>query len=98
MLESNEGWLAQVTGQVITKTNDYILIVEDSSGQCRLFIDAYNGDFSSVNVGDVVRARGVVSEDGNGNRLRLRNEADLIDPFVVTPCYFPLITKSGRPQ
>ncbi len=72
-LESNEGWLVEVTGTVTSKIGDEAIIVDDGSGPIRAFLDGYNGDFSDVDVERIVSVRGLVSEDGEGRRIRVRN-------------------------
>ncbi len=76
-LEENEGWLIQTSGRVITKTNDYNFFVDDGSGPARVFIDGYNGDFAAVEVGDWVQVIGLASEDGEGQRIRVRSSEDV---------------------
>jgi len=71
--ESNEGWLAQITGTITSKVGDEALIVDDGSGPIRAFLDGYNGDFSDLVVGDIVTVKGLISEDGDGRRIRVRN-------------------------
>lgn len=93
-LEENEGWLVKTYGRVSGKTNDYNLYVDDGSGEARVFIDGYNGDFSAADVNDWVEVIGLASEDGDGQRVRVRDDADVI----VTPgnvLHLPLIFKNG---
>jgi len=72
-LEDNQGWLAVITGTVTAKIGNDTLIVNDSSGPVRVFLDGYNGDFTDIQVKDLVRVIGLVSEDGDGSRIRVRN-------------------------
>jgi len=72
-LEINEGWLAQITGTVTSKVGDEALIVDDGSGPIRAFLDGYNGDFSDIPAGALVTVKGLISEDGDGRRIRVRN-------------------------
>ncbi|MGC9400400.1 MAG: CehA/McbA family metallohydrolase [Anaerolineae bacterium] len=93
-LEENEGWLIKTYGRVTQKTNNYNIYVEDGSGPARVFIDGYNGDFSGINVNDWVEVIGLASEDGEGQRIRVRDDADL----TVTPghiLYLPLIYRNS---
>jgi 5'-nucleotidase len=86
-LEENEGWLVRTSGEVVTKTNDYNLFVDDGSGPARVFIDGYNGDFTGIQVGDEAHVVGLASEDGDGQRIRVRNP----DHVVTWPAgEFPL--------
>jgi uncharacterized repeat protein (TIGR01451 family) len=77
-LEANEGWLVQTSGQVVTKTSDYNFFVDDGSGPARVFIDGYNGDFADVEVSDWAQVIGLASEDGEGQRIRVRDSEDVV--------------------
>ncbi len=72
-LESNEGWLVVVTGTVTAKEGSNIAWLDDGSGPVRLFLDGYNGTWDDVKVGDRLSVAGMVSEDGAGQRIRVRN-------------------------
>jgi uncharacterized protein YdeI (BOF family) len=72
-LEANQGWLGVITGTVTSKTGSDTLIVNDGSGPVRVFLDGYNGDFDDIHVNDWVRVTGLLSEDGDGGRIRVRN-------------------------
>jgi uncharacterized repeat protein (TIGR01451 family) len=72
-LEENQGWLGVITGTVTSKTANDTIIVDDGSGPVRVFLDGYNGDFDDIFLNDLVRVTGLVSEDGNGARIRVRN-------------------------
>ncbi len=72
-LEANQGWLGVITGTVTTKTGNDTLIVNDGSGPVRVFLDGYNGNFDDVQLNDWVRVTGLLSEDGDGGRIRVRN-------------------------
>jgi uncharacterized protein YdeI (BOF family) len=72
-VESNEGWLATVTGRVIGKSGTDTLIVDDGSGSVRIFLDGYNGSLADIQLYDLIQVTGLVSEDGNGARIRVRN-------------------------
>jgi len=74
-LEINEGWLVVVTGTVTAREGNNIAWLDDGSGPVRLFLDGYNGTWSDVNVGDRLAAAGMVSEDGAGPRIRIRNHS-----------------------
>jgi len=74
-LESNEGWLVVVTGTVTAKEGNNIAWLDDGSGPVRLFLDGYNGTWDDVKVGDRLAVAGMVSEDGEGQRIRVRNHA-----------------------
>jgi hypothetical protein len=93
-LEENEGWLVKTYGHVDEKVGDYSFYLDDGSGDARVFIDGYNGDFSAVNVHDWVEVIGLASEDGVGQRIRVRDDADV----SITPgnlFHFPLIFRDG---
>jgi uncharacterized repeat protein (TIGR01451 family) len=72
-LEETQGWLAVMTGTVTTKIGEDTIFIDDGSGPVRIFLDGYNGDFSDIQVNDLVRVTGLVSEDGDGQRIRVRN-------------------------
>lgn len=85
-LESNQGWLVQVTGRVVSIVDDYAFIVDDGSGPVRVFIDGYNGDFTDAQVGDLAVAIGIDSEDGDGPRIRVRERVDVTlthQPYIA---------------
>ena len=69
---------------------DYVI---DGSGQARVFIDGYNGSFAGVQVSDSLQVIGLASEDGEGQRIRVRKQEDV----GITPAprlYLPLIFKN----
>ena len=54
----------------------------------RIFLDGYNGDFTDIQVNDLVRVTGLVSEDGDGQRIRVRNHGmhpEYADDVVELP-------------
>ena len=74
--------------------NDYNFVVDDSSGPCRVFIDGYNGSFAGVTAGDWAQVIGLASGDGNGQRIRVRKQEDVL----ITPGYhvsLPLALKNA---
>ncbi len=71
-LEINQGWLTQITGTVVAKNGESI-VVDDGSGPVRAFLDGYNGTWDNVHVLDQVTVKGLISEDGDGPRIRVRN-------------------------
>jgi uncharacterized protein YdeI (BOF family) len=71
-LESNQGWLSQITGTVTAKNGESV-IVDDGSGPVRAFLDGYNGTWDDVHPLDKITVRGMVSEDFDGPRIRVRN-------------------------
>jgi uncharacterized repeat protein (TIGR01451 family) len=71
-LEANQGWLTQITGTVVAKNGESIF-VDDGSGPVRAFLDGYNGTWDDIHVLDQVTVKGLISEDGAGNRIRVRN-------------------------
>lgn len=72
-LEINEGWLVVVTGTVTAKSGSDSIWLDDGSGPVRLFLDGYNGAWDDVQVGNRLMAAGLTSEDGAGQRIRIRN-------------------------
>jgi uncharacterized protein YdeI (BOF family) len=95
-LEQNEGWLVQTRGRVIQVINDYSFIVDDGSGPARVFIDGYNGSFALIEEGNHVHVIGLASEDGDGQRIRVRKQEDvIIIPTLRT--YLPLIFTTAAP-
>jgi uncharacterized protein YdeI (BOF family) len=97
--EANQGWLTQITGTVLSKGADYV-IVNDGSGPVRAFLDGYNGVWSDVKPYDRITVKGLVSEDFDGPRIRVRNH--LMHPLipddvgiisVAKYVYLPLIRK-----
>ncbi len=87
-LEINEGWLAQITGTVTSKVGDEAIVVDDGSGPIRAFLDGYNGTFSDIAVGNIVTVKGLISEDGDGRRIRVRN-------YKMHPAIADDVTKLG---
>jgi len=93
-LEENEGWLVQTYGHIAAVLDNYNFIVDDGSGPARVFIDGYNGNFAGLNAGDWALVIGLASEDGAGQRIRVRQQSDV----VITPAkriYFPLVFKNA---
>ena len=94
-LESNEGWLTTVNGVVVAKPALDTLMVDDGSGPIRVFVDGYNGSFDDIQVTDLVRVTGLVSEDGLGSRIRIRNykfHTGLPDDVVIIGSDFLSVT------
>jgi hypothetical protein len=98
-LEANQGWLTQITGTVIAKGPEYVL-VNDGTGPARAFLDGYNGVWDPVHVLDRVTVKGLVSEDGGGPRIRVRNylmHPTIPDDVAILSTakyrYLPLIRK-----
>jgi len=98
-LEQNQGWLTQITGTVTAKGPEYVM-VDDGSGPVRAFLDGYNGVWDSFKVFDQITVKGLVSEDGGGPRIRVRNydmhvgipnDVTLIKP--ATQVFLPLLRK-----
>ena len=79
--EINEGWLVVVTGTVTAKSGTDSVWLDNggppeaggTGGPVRLFLDGYNGTWDDVKVGDRLMAAGMTSEDGVGQRIRIRN-------------------------
>jgi uncharacterized protein YdeI (BOF family) len=99
-LEASEGWLATVTGRVTQKTGTDTIFVDDGTGPIRVFLDGYNGTFDDIRVNDKVQVTGLVSEDGDGARIRVRNykfHAGVLDDVTVLGqykmLYLPVIMK-----
>jgi uncharacterized protein YdeI (BOF family) len=99
-LESNEGWLTVITGRVTGKSGTDTIFVDDGSGPVRVFLDGYNGTLADIHVQDTVQVIGLVSEDGSGARIRVRNHNFHIgvddDVVVLVPAIlymFPIISK-----
>ncbi|HSB67466.1 MAG TPA: hypothetical protein VLD65_12890, partial [Anaerolineales bacterium] len=87
-LEENQGWLSVITGTVTSKLGEDTIYVDDSSGPVRIFLDGYNGDFNDIDVNDLVRVTGLVSEDGSGRRIRVRNHLmhpQYADDVIILP-------------
>ena len=54
----------------------------------RVYLDGYNGDFADIQVNDLVQVTGLVSEDGEGGRIRVRNygtHPQYADDVVILP-------------
>lgn len=99
-LEASEGWLATVTGRVTQKMGTDTIFVDDGTGPIRVFLDGYNGTFADILVNDRVQVTGLVSEDGDGARIRVRNykfHAGVSDDVTVLGqykmLYLPVIMK-----
>jgi hypothetical protein len=94
--EANQGWLTQITGTVKSKGADYV-IVDDGSGPVRAFLDGYNGTWDDVKLFNRITVKGLISEDGNGPRIRVRNHgmhtgiAD--DVTMINLVFLPLIRR-----
>jgi uncharacterized repeat protein (TIGR01451 family) len=83
-LEANQGWLTQITGTVTARLGESI-IIDDGSGPVRAFLDGYNGTWDDIHVLDQVTVKGLISEDGDGPRIRVRNHGmHLLIPDDVT--------------
>jgi uncharacterized protein YdeI (BOF family) len=102
-LEENQGWLGVITGTVLAKIGNDTLIVDDGTGPIRIFLDGYNGDFDDIDVFNLVRVTGLLSEDGDGGRIRVRNYivhpeyADDVVVWVQNVYYFPTIRYHSTP-
>ena len=99
-LETNEGWLVTVTGTVTGKVGTDTLIVNDGSGPVRIFLDGYNGSFADIQVNSRVQVFGLASEDGDGQRIRVRNykfHAGIDDDVIVLSTgislYLPIVAR-----
>ena len=95
---SNLGWLAQITGAVTYVGPDYV-IVNDTTGPVRVFLDGYNGTWTGIRLGDFISVRGLVSQDNDGTRLRARNHGmhlalpDDVTQLTVSRWYLVLIRR-----
>lgn len=103
-LEANEGWLVQVTGTVVDWIDSSAVVVDDGSGPVRAFLDGYNGSFDGVGRLDRVAVTGLVSEDGEGRRIRVRNygaHPALPDDVTILAraerVYLPLVVQGATP-
>jgi uncharacterized protein YdeI (BOF family) len=104
-LEINEGWLVQVIGTVVGWIDSSAIVVDDGSGPVRAFLDGYNGSFDPVSPLDTVSVVGLVSEDGDGRRIRVRNygaHPELPDDVTILghadhAVYLPLVARNGLP-
>ncbi|MBU1877910.1 MAG: hypothetical protein KJ734_03070, partial [Chloroflexi bacterium] len=103
-LEANEGWLVQITGTVTAKIGSSAIIVDDGSGPVRAFLDGYNGTLDDVGVMDTVTVVGLVSEDGDGRRIRVRNHGmhpslsdDVRVLTLASHLYLPLVVREFTP-
>lgn len=101
-LESNQGWLTQITGTV-TALGGESIIINDGSGPMRAFLDGYNGTWADVQLFDRVTVKGLVSEDGSGPRIRVRNHGMHVGvPDDVTilarglRIYLPLVLRNRQ--
>jgi predicted extracellular nuclease len=102
MLEENEGWLVKVQGRV-TRMMDNSMYLNDGSGEARVYVNGYITDGTdnqdmhgkwdpSIQVGDIVSAIGLASEDAEGHRLRVRNTGEIVR---ITDNASPIITITG---
>ncbi len=48
-------------------------MVDDGSGPVRAFLDGYNGVWDDVKLFDRITVKGLISEDYDGPRIRVRN-------------------------
>ena len=88
--EENKGSLVSVTGEVksIGKNNSGYMILNDGSGDVRVFLNGYigasdgsleTGKFNpNIKVGDIVTAIGLTSTDTEGARIRVRDSAEVV--------------------
>ncbi|GEM_PF-2776156 len=100
-LESNQGWLTVVSGTVLSKTGSDTLIIDDGSGPVRVFLDGYNGSLEDIHVMDQIQVTGLISEDGSGTRIRVRNHNfhegvpdDVVMLSLAKVSYFPFVGKN----
>jgi uncharacterized repeat protein (TIGR01451 family) len=95
-LEANQGWLTQITGTVKSKGADYVM-VDDGSGPVRAFLDGYNGTWDDVKLLDRITVKGLISEDFDGPRIRVRNHgmhpAIADDVTIIKQVFLPLIRR-----
>lgn len=56
------------------------VIVNDGSGPVRAFLDGYNGVWDDLHLLDRITVKGLVSEDFDGPRIRVRNH--LMHPLI----------------
>lgn len=90
-LEKNEGWLIKTSGWIVEVINDFQFIIDDGSGQSRVFIDGYNGDLAGAKVGDYAIVIGLVSKDGNGQRIRVRTDSDVL--LLTNKVFLPVVLR-----
>lgn len=102
MQESNEGILVKVRG-IVKRMTENALYIDDGTGEARIYVNGYIGDGTTnpemmgkwdpnIKLGDIVSAVGLVSQDPEGHRLRVRNTAEIERVAPATP---PVITISG---
>jgi uncharacterized repeat protein (TIGR01451 family) len=96
-LEMNEGWLVVVSGTVTAKSGTDTAWLDDGSGPVRLFLDGYNGTWDDVQVGDRIMVAGMTSEDGFGQRIRVRNH-NMHPALPDDVLWLPQIYKQVTPQ
>ena len=89
-LEVNKGLLVSVTGTVksIGADNSGYMIINDGSGDIRVFLNGYVGSSdnsietgkfnSNIKVGDTVTAVGLASTDTEGDRIRVRDSKEVV--------------------
>ena len=103
MLESNEGLLVEIVGEV-TKIEGQNIFVNDGTGEARAFVEGYIGSSSGdttkwqdkIKVGDNVSIVGMASEDGEDfkKRLRVRDTDEITVKEVVQET--PEVNKPGQ--
>ncbi|MGL5086631.1 MAG: metallophosphoesterase, partial [Clostridium sp.] len=86
MLEEKEGLLVKVEGKV-TRIQGQDIVVNDGSGESRVYTEGYIGSSKNpgvadewktrIKVGDNISAIGLASEDPEGHRLRVRDSAEI---------------------
>ena len=103
-LEANEGWLVQITGTVVDRIDSSAIVVDDGSGPVRAFLDGYNGSFDGVGRLDRGTVTGVVSGDGEGRRILVRNygaHPALPDDVTILAraerVYLPVVVQGATP-
>jgi uncharacterized protein YjdB len=85
MSPTNLGKLLKVTGKVVSFVADKDMlkeiVIDDGTGNSRVFIDGYittSISTPSLAINDTISAVGFASVDTNGNRLRVRDRAEIV--------------------
>jgi len=94
-IDENQGLLVKVQGLLTRWYDQRSFYVDDGSGEALVFTDGYivekTGPLPELNVGDTVSAIGFAGKFADGERIRVRNTAEIVKaaggggkPFAIT--------------
>ncbi|NIK78274.1 uncharacterized protein YjdB [Paenibacillus castaneae] len=87
--EAYQGQLVQVKGKVTSIPNESTYVINDGSGDVKVFIDGYisnkTGAPVQIGVGDTIVATGLSGKYSLGNRIRVRDTKELLKVTGTDP-------------